>query len=109
MVHDFSESEDDLKKGPSPIKNQQKETLRCISCNLEFSEKITFTEHYSSVHEKKNPFKCLICKKAFATKDNVKFHILAVHSKNRNHVEDFIYEDTTSSKTVDNKESNSSQ
>ena len=109
LVHDDSDSAEDDEITPydSPIKAQPKETFRCIKCNLEFTEKLSLTEHYSSVHEKnlekKKPFKCSICRKAFVSKGNVKLHIVAVHKKNKNQADDFIYEDTSSSDTSNDK------
>ena len=112
LVHDDSDSaeDDDITPFDSPIKSQPKETFKCIKCNSEFTEKLSLTEHYTSVHEKKKPFKCSICRKAFVSKGNVKLHIVAVHKKNKNQADDFIYEDTTSSDTsVDKGDTKSSK
>ena len=111
LVHDDSDSAEDDEITPHPpIESPPKETFKCIKCNLEFTEKLSLTEHYTSVHEKKKPFKCSICRKAFGSKGNVKLHIVAVHKKNKNQADDFIYEDTTSSDTsVDTKDTKSSK
>ena len=64
---------------------KKEKSFQCSLCNMVFSVKQRFAQHYKLVHEKIKEFKCKFCGKEFGQKARMITHIESIHEKIKNH------------------------
>ena len=64
---------------------KKEKSFQCSLCNMVFSVKQRFTQHYKLVHEKIKEFKCKYCGKEFGHQARMITHIESIHEKIKNH------------------------
>ena len=57
----------------------KKRESKCESCDITFTDRNEFAQHFEDVHEGKKPFKCTLCDKTFLEKLGMKKHVETVH------------------------------
>ena len=74
VIYDYSQ----LILSQTQNKGKKRES-KCESCDITFTDRNEFAQHFEDVHEGKKPFKCTLCDKTFLEKLGMKKHVETVH------------------------------